>query len=159
MAITLHTLELASPAAASWNAPIVLWSIVPEPDMSKGATEAALKARTQQAVADLMGNPRWDNQTVVMVWEHHHIADAKLDAAYPDEAVTLRKLLKLDRFEGVPETWNDQNYDYFWIVDMDAATGEPKTVRTVRQILPHANVPENEWGAPNGLTPESGCIH
>jgi hypothetical protein len=157
MAITLHTLELASPAAETWSAPIVLWSVVPEPDINARMTAAALNRRTQEAVADLMRNPRWESQTVVMVWEHHHIADAALDAAYPDEAVTLRKLLKLDRFASVPDTWNGANYDYFWIVDLDAATGEPKAVRTIKQVLPYANGPENDWGAPNGLTAESGC--
>jgi hypothetical protein len=101
-----------------------------------------------------MQNPRWESQTIVMVWEHHHIADAALDAAYP-EAVTLRKLLRLDRLEGVPETWSGENYDYFWIVDLDSATGEPKAFRAVKQIL--RGVPTNDWGAPNGLTPESGC--
>ena len=155
MAITLHTLELASPAAQSWHAPIVLWSVVPAADMNSRATTGELNQRTQDAVADLMNNPRWESQTVVMVWEHHHIADAALDAAYPDEAVTLRKLLKLDQLASVPETWSGENYDYFWVVDLDPYSGEPKAFRTVRQILP--GVPQNEWAAPNGLTPESGC--
>jgi hypothetical protein len=155
MAITLHTLELASPAAASWDAPVILWSVVPKPDMNARATTGELNRRTQEAVADLMQNPRWESQTVVMVWEHHHIADAALDAAYPGEAVTLRKLLKLDQLAGVPETWSGENYDYFWIVDLDPYSGEPKAFKAVRQILP--NVPQNEWAAPNGLTPESGC--
>jgi hypothetical protein len=154
MAITLHTLELASPAAASWDAPIVLWSVVPEPDMNARATTGELNQRTQEAVADLMQNPQWESQTVVMIWEHHHIADAALDAAYP-EAVTLRKLLKLDQFAGVPETWSGENYDYFWIVDLDPFSGEPKAFRALKQILP--GVPQNEWDTPNGLTAESGC--
>lgn len=154
MAITLHTLDLASPAAQSWGAPIILWSVVPTPDMNSRATTGELNRRTQEAVADLMQNPRWESQTVVMVWEHHHIADAALDAAYP-EAVTLRKLLKLDRLEGVPETWSGENYDYFWIVDLDPVSGEPKAFKAVRQILP--GVPQNEWDQPNGLTSESGC--
>ena len=34
-AITLHTLELASPAAASWSKPLILYSVVPE----KGADD------------------------------------------------------------------------------------------------------------------------
>ena len=90
--------------------------------MNSRATTGELNQRTQEAVADLMNNPRWESQTVVMVWEHHHIADAALDAAYPGEAVTLRKLLKLDQLAGVPETWSGENYDYFWIVDLDRST-------------------------------------
>lgn len=156
MAITLHTLELASPAAASWDAPIIFWSVLPKPDMNERTTTTELNRRTQEAVADLMQNPRWESQTVVMAWEHHHIADAALDAAYP-EAVTLRKLLRLDTLPDVPETWSGDNYDYFWIVDLDPFTGVPKAFKAVRQILPGAGVPENEWGTPNGLTQESGC--
>jgi hypothetical protein len=34
-AITLHTLELASPAVASWNKPVILYSVVPEADRDK----------------------------------------------------------------------------------------------------------------------------
>jgi len=43
-----------------------------------------------------MTNPALAGKTVVMVWEHKHIANAKLEAKFEGEAVTLRKLLKLD---------------------------------------------------------------
>ena len=52
-----------------------------------------------------------------MVWEHKHIANAKLVAKSSGEAVTLRQLLQLDKLKDVPETWPSGNYDYFWIVD------------------------------------------
>ena len=55
-----------------------------------------------------------------MVWEHKHIANEKLEAKFEGEAVTLRKLLKLDILPGVPKTWPGDNYDYFWIVDFAA---------------------------------------
>jgi hypothetical protein len=68
-------------------------------------------------VRDLMVNPLLQGKTVVMVWEHRHIANKKLEDNFPREAVTLRQLLKLDLLHGVPETWPSGTYDYFWIVD------------------------------------------
>ncbi len=67
-----------------------------------------------------MQNPALNGKTVVMVWEHKHIANEKLEAKFEGEAVTLRKLLKLDILPGVPKTWPSDNYDYFWIVDFPA---------------------------------------
>ena len=69
----------------------------------------ALNRRTQEAAANIMQNPALNGKTIVMVWEHKHIANAKLEAKHEGEAVTLRKLLKL----GVPATWPGDNYDYF----------------------------------------------
>lgn len=59
-----------------------------------------LNRRTQEAAAALLGNPVWQGKTVVMVWEHDHIADAKLEKKFPGEAVTLRQLLHLDTLAG-----------------------------------------------------------
>ncbi len=161
MATTLHTLELAAPAAASWSAPIVLWSAVPTPGMDKAAFTDAVSARTREAVADLLGNPRWSGKTVVMVWEHDHIASAKLDEANKDMPVTLYRLLGLDAFADVPATWPGENYDYFLDVRLDPATGKPTEVDVIRQDFPapYGAVPSNEWGKPNGLTAASGCEH
>ena len=39
-----------------------------------------------------MSNSDLDGKTVVMAWEHHHIADAKLEKEFPDAPVTLRQL-------------------------------------------------------------------
>jgi hypothetical protein len=41
-----------------------------------------------------MVDSRWQGKTVVMVWEHKHIANKKLEHSFPREAVTLRQLLK-----------------------------------------------------------------
>src|SRR6476619_4647715 len=110
LAITLHTLELASPAAATWDLPVTMFSVLPQK-----ATEAVDKAanlRTEEAAAALLANPAWQRKTVVMVWEHKHIANAKLAAKSSGEAVTLRQLLQLDKLKDVPETWPAANYDY-----------------------------------------------
>ena len=154
LTITLHTLELAAPAAATWGLPMTLWSSIPPND-----SDETLGQRTREAAADLLTNPRWNGKTAVIVWEHHHIADAKLDAANADAPVTLYRLLKLDTLPEIPATWSGDNYDYFWIVAMDAASGAPKSVEIVRQTFPtpYDSVPSNEWGQPNGLTSASQC--
>jgi hypothetical protein len=81
--------------------------------MTMTCTVKALNRRTQEAAANIMQNPALNGKTIVMVWEHKHIANAKLEAKYEGEAVTLRKLLKLDVLSGVPPTWPGDNYDYF----------------------------------------------
>jgi hypothetical protein len=159
LSITLHTLELAAPAAASWGLPLTLYAVVPD-GTPKDGKDAALNRRTQEAAHDLMTNPLWQGKTVVMVWEHKHIADAELEAAFPGEAVTLRQLLKLGTLQAVPDTWPSGTYDYFWIVDYatngsDAPTG----FRMEKQVFgaPYDDLPANDWGAANGLKRKSGC--
>ena len=76
LAITLHTVELAYPAAATWNQPITLYPVLPEKVSDEDKVEA-LNRRTQEAARDLMINTRWQGKTVVMVWEHKHIANKK----------------------------------------------------------------------------------
>jgi hypothetical protein len=148
-AIALHTRELASPAVASWNKPVILYSVVPE------AQTKELNQRTQEAASNIMTNPALVGKTVVMVWEHKHIANAKLEAKFEGEAVTPRKLLKLDILPGVP----DDTYDYFWIVDFPANSNVPSRFSMVKQEFgaPYAGVPSNDWDAPNGLEDASGC--
>jgi hypothetical protein len=148
-AIALHTLELASPAVASWNKPVILYSVVPE------AQTKELNQRTQEAASNIMTNPALVGKTVVMVWEHKHIANAKLEAKFEGEAVTPRKLLKLDILPGMP----DDTYDYFWIVDFPANSNVPSRFSMVKQEFgaPYAGVPSNDWDAPNGLEDASGC--
>jgi hypothetical protein len=159
LAITLHTLELASPAVASWGQPLILYSVVPTSGMSKPESTLALNRRTQEAARDLMTNPRWQGKIVVMVWEHDHIAHEKLEQEFKGQEVTLRQLLKLDRLEDVPRTWPGSNYDYFWIVDYAAGSDVPTSFRMLKQTFPaaYANVPANDWATPDGLTPASGC--
>ena len=157
LAITLHTLELAAPAAATWDLPVTMFSVLPQ----KGADvfDKAFDRRTQEAAAELLANPAWQGKTVVMVWEHKHIANAKLVAKSPGEAVTLRQLLQLDRLKDVPETWPSGNYDYFWIVDYAGGSGTPTGFRMMKQAFEgrYAKLPANDWGAPNGLTSDSQC--
>jgi hypothetical protein len=157
LAITLHTLELAAPAAATWDLPVTMFSVLPQ----KGADvfDKAFDRRTQEAAAELLANPAWQGKTVVMVWEHKHIANAKLVAKSPSEAVTLRQLLQLNRLKDVPETWPSGNYDYFWIVDYAGGSGTPTGFRMVKQAFEgrYAKLPANDWGAPNGLTSDSQC--
>jgi len=157
LAITLHTLELAAPAAATWDLPVTMFSVLPQK-----ATEAFDKAanlRTEEAAAALLANPAWQGKTVVMVWEHKHIANAKLAAKSSGEAVTLRQLLQLDKLKDVPETWPAANYDYFWIVDYAGGSATPTGFRMVKQAFGgrYAKLPTNDWGAPNGLTSDSEC--
>jgi hypothetical protein len=157
LAITLHTLELAAPAAATWDLPVTIFSVLPQ----KGADvfDKAVDRRTQEAAAELLANPAWQGKTVVMVWEHKHIANAKLVAKSPGEAVTLRQLLQLNRLKDVPETWPSGNYDYFWIVDYAGGSGTPTGFRMVKQAFEgrYSKLPANDWGAPNGLTSDSQC--
>jgi hypothetical protein len=131
---------------------------LPQRGESKAEFTRVLNRRTQEAVKDVMSDARWTGKTVVMVWEHDHIAQAKLEREFPSEKVTLRQLLNLDRLDAVPETWPGSNYDYFWIVDFDPA-GTPTGFRMLKQSFPapYQNVPSNDWGAANGLTKASRC--
>ena len=157
-AITLHTLELASPAAATWEMPVVTFSSVPLPGID---LTPQFNLRTQQAVGALMDDPRYDGKTVVMVWEHHHIADRKLELQFPDQKVTLRQLLNLDKLPDVPDTWPGQTYDYFWIVEFGSSGSRvPTSFRMVRQDFsaPFNKVPSNEWGKRAKLPMGSKCL-
>jgi hypothetical protein len=162
-AITLHTLELASPAAQSWGLPMQLYSVVPLPGMKKKDEELQLNLRTQQAAQDVMTNPRWDGKVVVMVWEHDHIAKKKLEEQFPGEKVTLRQLLNLDKLPksaNVPHSWHGSNYDYFWIVDYgNPGSDVPTRFAVQKQVFPapYEQVPSNDWGQPEKLPKHSGC--
>lgn len=156
LAITLHTLELVSPAAASWNIPVTTYSVVPLP----GANELTeLNAQTVQAANDVLNNPAWNGQIVVMVWEHKHIANKTLAKS---GNVTLRQLLNLDKLTGkdhVHETWEGSNYDYFWIVEYPSGSTTPSKFTEQRQEFSgtYKSVPSNHWGKPEKLPPNSGC--
>jgi hypothetical protein len=156
--ITLHTLELASPAATTWRKPLIMYSVLPRRGRSAADTTRALNERTREATADVLS--KWSGKTVVMVWEHHHIADAALEASFPDQKVTLRQLLNLDAVEPkttVPKTWPGETYDYFWIVDYDAGSPRPARFEMIKQTFaaPYARLPSNDWGAANVLP--RGC--
>ena len=119
LAITLHTLELATPATATWSFPVTNYSVVPP----------------KQSNVDLEKSSK--------------------------DAVTLRQLLHLDAFGAkVPTTWNGDNYDYFWIVDYAKGSDLPASFRMVKQIFPapYQDVPSNDWGVPEKLPPNNGCL-
>ena len=160
-AITLHTLELASPAVASWSKPIILYSAVPQAGQSKDEFTKQLNRRTQEAARNLLTNPALQGKTVVLVWEQKHIANAKLDEKFADarEGVTLRQLLKLDILPGVPKTWPDETYDYFWIADFPPSSNVPSKFTMVKQEFGTSFplVPANDWDKPDDLDPASGC--
>jgi hypothetical protein len=158
-AITLHTMELATPAVESWGKPIIYYSVLPEADEKK-FTEA-LNARTREAAGNILNNPALKGKTVVMVWEHRHIANKALDDKYQREAaVTLRQLFHLDILPGVPREWPDDNFDYFWIVDFPENSNVPSKFEMVKQEFGKSfpDVPANDWGEPNGLDAGSGCV-
>jgi hypothetical protein len=157
-AITLHTMELATPAVDSWSKPIIYYSVLPQDDEKK-FTEA-VNTRTREAAGNILNNPALKGKTVVMVWEHRHIANKALDAKYEREsAVTLRQLFHLDILPGVPREWPDDNYDYFWIVDFPENSNVPSKFEMVKQEFGKSfpDVPANDWGEPNGLDAASGC--
>jgi len=158
-AITLHTMELATPAVNSWGKPIIYYSVLPEADEKK-FTEA-LNARTREAAGNILNNPALKGKTVVMVWEHKHIANKALDDKYQQEAaVTLRQLFHLDILPGVPREWPDDNFDYFWIVDFPENSNVPSKFEMVKQEFGTSfpDVPANDWGSPDGLDAKSGCV-
>jgi hypothetical protein len=156
LAITLHTIELGSPSAQSWGLPLTAYSAVPIKGSAWGDSEAVLDLCTQQAANDVLTNPAWNGKTVVMVWEHKHIADKKLAGKNPP--VTLRELLHLDALNGVPKTWEGSNYDYFWVVTYgNAGSTTPTAFQTVKQDFSNPAIPDNDWGQPENLPKKSGC--
>lgn len=158
-AITLHTMELATPAVNSWGKPIIYYSVLPDADEKK-FTEA-LNDRTREAAGNILNNPALKGRTVVMVWEHHHIANKELDEKYQREAaVTLRQLFHLDILPGVPREWPDDNFDYFWIVDFPENSNVPSKFEMVKQEFGKSfpDVPANDWGKSEGLDAKSGCV-
>ena len=159
-ATTLHCLELISPTAQSWNMPIQLFSVVPLKGLSKARETRQLNSRTREVAHELLNNPSYHGKTVVVVWEHDHIAKKKLEQQFPNEEVTLRQLLHLDDLANVPENWEGNNYDYFWIVDydnLDSLIPTSFTTHKQRFPVPYQNVPSNNWGKPEGLSPNSSC--
>ncbi|WP_341991983.1 histidine phosphatase family protein [Azorhizobium sp. AG788] len=152
--ISIHTIETASPTANSWDLPLVFYSVIPAGKEPK-LFERDLARRSKQAADTLLTDPRFDGKTVIVVWEHNNIADASLPPA--EQALTLRYALNLNRLPGVPETWPDQTYDYFWIVDYAPGSPIPVSFKMQKQVFtgPFASLPQNDWGQPDGLDPES----
>ena len=108
LTITLHSLELVSPAAASWDIPSDC-SVVPLKGVAGWNEDEELDARTREAAADILNNPVWNGKTIVVSWEHKHIASEKIEKAASGPA-TLRTLLRLDVLgKKVPKTWSGTN--------------------------------------------------
>ena len=159
-AITLHTLEFIGPIAGTWKMPVIAY-VVQASHKSPSALTQSLNQQTQELAKGLFENPYWNGKTVVLSWEHFHIANAELEKSFPNQEVTLRQLLKLDTLKDpkVPKTWPDSNYDYFWIIHYNA-DGLPEKFEVVQQIFGSAypKVPTNKWGEPEPSSILSKCI-
>jgi hypothetical protein len=108
---------------------------------------AAQNVRNREAAEDLLLSQQYVDKTVLMIWEHFHIASAALEAEFSGEKVTLRQLLNLDQIAGVPTTWPDNVYDYFWIIDYKTGNPVPQSFALVRQVFtaPYAGLPAADW--------------
>ena len=162
-ATTLHTLELIAPSANSWNLPIITYPALPLTGRNNAQTTELINSQTALAAANVMQDPTWNGKTVVMVWEHKHIANKKLTKEFPDLMVDLRQLLKLDKLpeqtaKKIPKTWSGANYNFFWIVDYDEK-GNPVGFDVVRQNFTgqYVNVPNNDWGVAESLPSNTKC--
>lgn len=158
VAISLDTVQTASPAAATWEMPLTVFSAVPLPEVDP---LPQLNLRTQQAAGAVLDDPRYDGKTVVMVWNHRHIADKAMELKFPDQKVTLRQLFNLDKLPDVPDTWPARTYDHFWIVEFGTSGSRvPVGFRMARQqfAAPHAGLPSNEWGKRTRLPAGSKCL-
>lgn len=175
LALSLHTLETIYPVADSWDLPVVFYAVMPElVDGRFLIRDSRLNARTREAVKDIMEKPEWAGQTLLVNWEHDHIARTEPDPTLaaseqdrtnfhitsPEEKATLYALLGLDQLPGVPRTWPDNTYDYIWIIDFDQKTGKPIAFSSMKEEFgpPFEQVPQNDWGKSEGLTAASGCV-
>lgn len=160
LAITLHTQETTAPSATSWGLPVRSYG-----EVSTGAGKTQLMAElaraTQTAAADVLENPAWDGRTVVMTWEHKHIANKDLERQNRGEQVTLRQLLNLDQVAGVPAKWPGTNYDYFWVIDYDDRNSTvPTAFEMVKQNYPAPfnSLPHNDWDTPLPSNFPASCL-
>jgi len=164
LAMTLHTLETARPIVKAWGMSIKTDPIMLAPVLNNRFYNSRLNVVNQRVARDLLENPRWHGKTVVMVWEHFHIASEALEQEFAGEPVTLRQLLNLDQIKGVrggvPKTWPNSNFNFFWILTYDKSDATvPSTFKVIRQYFaePYANLPSNDWGAPEPLPKSSHC--
>jgi hypothetical protein len=160
--ITGHTKKTIEPTAHSWGLKLLSPSTntLRFPDKEERENQ-----QTRDAAHDVLTNPNFQGKIVVMTWEHKRIANEELDAKFPSEPVTLRRLLKLDLYgthhmsEEIPKTWSGKNYDYFWIVDYgDPGSPEPTRVTILKQTFtaPYEDVPDNDWNVPEPRL--DGCV-
>lgn len=156
LTLSLHTLETAQPTVHSRQIPTTNYVALPDIGKSEAQLEVQMNQQNRLAVHDLLNEPRYNGQQVLMFWEHFHTASAALEARYPGEQVTLRQLLELDQ---APTTWPNSNYNYFWIIDFNS-DGSIKAFNTQRQRYSdrYANLPDNAWGMPENLPVNSPCL-
>jgi hypothetical protein len=158
-AVTLHCLELAGPTALSWGIPIQLYSVTPLDGETNNEELLQLNERTREAAKSILHDPRWNGKTLIVFWEHDHIANTILN----NDNATLYTLLNLDKLPNTPNEWNSGNYDYFWIVDYgNASWGStiPTKLTMKKQVFlpPYDTLPTNDWGFPEGLPETCGCV-
>ncbi|QRG05513.1 hypothetical protein EZH22_20910 [Xanthobacter dioxanivorans] len=161
LAISLHTLETVFPAADSWQMPVVFYAAMPE--MVDGRfvlSEARLSQRTREAARDILEKPEWAGQTLLLYWEHDHVARTSDDPEGTEHKSTLYDQLGLGALTDVPRIWPDNTYDYIWFIDFDQKTGKPISFSMMKEEFgaPFEDLPQNDWGQPEGLKPSSGCI-
>jgi hypothetical protein len=135
-AITIHTQQTATPSARSWGEKLTVFSASDESD---------LDTQTKAAAAAL-NSPAYEGKTVVVVWEHKHIAKKALNES-DDTFWSLLNLRKISA-DAAPKTWEGVNYDFFWIIDY---TGPQPTFVSLPQdyaAAADAQLPNNDWGAP-----------
>jgi hypothetical protein len=159
IAITIHSLELATPAADSWKLPVTTYSVLPAHDKATFTRE--LNSATRSAALKVMTDPSYTEKPVVMVWEHNHIASAWLAFKFRARPVTLRQLLNLGRLPGVPQYWPAQTYDYFWIVKFgNPASDIPTGFQMIKQVFqpPYNHLPQNDWGSDEPSGVQANCI-
>jgi hypothetical protein len=159
IAITLHSLELAAPVADTWKLPVTTYSVLPTAD--KAGFEKELNAATRRAAQTVMTDPAYTGKPVIMVWEHNHIARRRLEAQFAGQKVTLWELFNLDKLPDVPQDWTSQTYDYLWIIDFaNPASDIPTGFRMVKEDFqaPYDNLPKNDWGAPEPVDDNIGCV-
>jgi hypothetical protein len=135
-AITVHTQETVAPSAQSWGMSPIVFPIPP-----KDPNEDADLNMQTQAAATMLNSAQYDGKTVVVVWEHKHIAKKELN----DSDDTLWSLLRL---KSLPKTWEGVNYDFFWIVDYTTPEPALTAVRQEYANPAYAQIPNNGWGEP-----------
>lgn len=159
IAITLHSLELAAPVAATWDLPVTTYSVLPT--TNKVTAEKELNAATRKAAHTVMTDPAYAGKPTIMVWEHNHIARRRLEASFAGQKVTLRELFNLDKLPDPPRDWTSQTYDYLWVIDFANPNSDvPTGFRMVKETFtpPYDNLPMNDWGTPEPVGDDIGCV-
>lgn len=145
LGISLHTLETIYPVADSWSMPVTFYSVMPElVDNTFVIVPERLNQRTREAVRDIFEKPEWAGQTLVVNWEHDHIAKTALDVdrtAAEQDKVREKKAGHKTRED--KKTHKDKTAR----ADSGAAPGEKVTLYDLLGLSVLPDVPSN-WPAP-----------